>query len=348
MKMLSTSDLEDLALGSSILGSGGGGNPAYDLLMAKEQFQKYKGVELVSVSSLKDDDLVVPVAFMGAPLVCIEKIPSGREFDQIIDKIEETLGKKVTHLMAAEIGGANAFTPLIAAAKRRMKVLDADTLGRAFPELQMSSCNLHKISPTPSILADSLGNCITLDLQDTFALERFCRRITVEMGSNAAVSTYLMTGKQAKKAVISGSVTRAINIGRTLKNSNEPIECLIKTHGAKKLCAGMIIDVNQQVLDGFLKGTFTILDENKKVVVHYQNEFLMVEREGIPLASTPDIIMPLEQETGTPITSESLQYGLRVVLVGLQSPELWRTEKGLETVGPKVFGYEIDYNKIKI
>ena len=348
MRLLCEMDLEDLAVGAAVLGSGGGGNPAYDLLMAKEQFQKGKQVGLAALEDLDETAVVAPVAFMGAPLVCVEKIPSGREFDLLLDKLEERIGKKVTHLVAAEIGGANAFTPLTAAARRGVKVLDADTIGRAFPELQMSSCNLFGINPSPAHLVDAMGNYIALELPDPRDLERFCRRITIEMGSSAALCAYVMDGVQARETLIPGSVSRAISSGREMRTSSRPISCLIRTPKGKLLCEGMIVAVEQQIIAGFLRGTFTVLGEKGNVTVHYQNEYLLAEEEGVPLACTPDILIPLESETATPVTSEALQYGLRVSLIALPAPHLWRTEKGLALVGPAAFGYRADYNKIKI
>jgi hypothetical protein len=262
--------------------------------------------------------------------------------------LEERIGKKVTHLVAAEIGGANAFTPLAVAARRGVQVLDADTIGRAFPELQMSSCNLYGINPCPAHLVDAMGNYIALELPNPRDLERFCRRITIEMGSSAALCAYVMDGTQAQQALIPGSVSRAISIGREMRRSSKPIANLVHTQKGKLLCEGIIAAVDQRIIDGFLRGTFTVFDGNAKVTVHYQNEFLLAEKDGVPMACTPDILIPLESETATPVTSEALQYGLRVSLIALPAPQLWRTEKGLGLVGPAAFGYQADYNRIKV
>jgi len=32
-----------------------------------------------------------------------------------------------------------------------------------------------------------------------------------------------------------------------------------------------------------------------------------------------------------------------VVIVGIPCDEKWRTPKGIETVGPRYFGYDVDY-----
>lgn len=133
MKQISIADLDDLALGATVLGAGGGGDPAYDLLITKQYLENYQSATLVDINEVEEDGLVLPVAFMGAPLVCIEKLPSGLEFKAVIKMAEELLGKKISYLVAAEVGGGNAFTPLMVGAQLGIPVIDADTLGGLFP-----------------------------------------------------------------------------------------------------------------------------------------------------------------------------------------------------------------------
>lgn len=353
MKKISAADLQDLALGATILGSGGGGDPSYDLLMAKQQMETTESVELIPIDELPSDALVAPIAFMGAPLVGIEKLPSGREFPSIIQSIEQSVGKKVSHLLAAEIGGANAFTPIIAGAQLGLPVIDGDSLGRAFPELQMSSCNLMGISPSPAFLADALGNSISVHEGNAETIENQCREITVGMGSSAAVCLYLMSGMQAKKSVIPQSYSKAIGIGKAIRlakgsGKNPTTTTLVERFNASLVTSGTIIDIDQSIEEGFLKGSFSIKSERASIKVLYQNEFLAAFEGKKPLACTPDLLIPLEQTTGRPITSENLQYGARVDLIALPSPKLWTTQEGLNLVGPQYFGYDIDYETIRL
>lgn len=347
MRQLTVNDLEYLALGSAILGSGGGGDPAYDLLMARHEMEKYGPVTLLDLDDLNPDDLIVPVGFMGAPLVCIEKLPCGREFEELLRILEETLKRKPSAILSAEIGGANAFTPLTIAGRLNLPVVDADTLGRAFPQLQMSSCNLMGVPIAPAYLADSLGNTVMLNVSDANTLEKMARHVTVAMGSSCAVAMYLMDGTQAKQCVIPGSVSQAIAIGRCIHEARvrsvDPIKALLQEVGGVVLGTGSIVDINQSIKDGFLEGTATIMDKDGCIDLLYQNEYLLARQQEKVLATTPDILMLMEVENGTPITSESLRYGLRVALVALPAPKIWQTPEGLKLVGPRFFGYEVDY-----
>lgn len=343
MRELDLEDLIDLSLGATILGSGGGGSPEYDLLMAEKHLEEYGKTRLADVTELKDDDLVVPIAFGGAPLVSSELLPSGRECDELLHLIQRLYGKKPTHLMPAEIGGANALTPFLYASRLDIPVLDADTIGRAFPELQMTSCHLMGVSPNPAFVVDVLGNSVIINAKDAPSLEMIGRKNIVAMGSSALMGLYLMDGMLAKKSVIQGTISQAINIGMTIRASkakgDNPLDELENHHGVRMIDSGVIDNIDQKIEEGFLKGTVSIIGNNK-LTIAYQNEYLKVESESELIAVTPEIITLVDSESFLPITSEKLLFGMRVTVIALPAPALWMTEAGLKVVGPKYFGYE--------
>ena len=61
------------------------------------------------------------------------------------------------------------------------------------------------------------------------------------------------------------------------------------------------------------------------------------------LAVTPDLISILDAETGEPITTETLRYGFRVVVLAIPGHPHWRSEAGLQVVGPAYFGYDVPF-----
>jgi DUF917 family protein len=201
MLYLQNEELDDLAWGAAILGSGGGGDTAYDLMIAKDALGPTNKIPLLGLEELKGEELIVSMEFIGAPLVYLEKFPSGKEFETILSLIEKRFGRKPSAVFPAEIGGGNAFPPFYVAAKWGIPVLDADMLGRAFPELQMCSCALKGISPSPAFIADALGNGCTLEVADGETLERISRQIAISMGSIAGFSCYPMSGSEAQKAL---------------------------------------------------------------------------------------------------------------------------------------------------
>jgi DUF917 family protein len=55
----------------------------------------------------------------------------------------------------------------------------------------------------------------------------------------------------------------------------------------------------------------------------------------------------LDAETGQPVTTEALRYGFRVALLGIPCDPRWRTPAGLSLVGPRYFGYDIEYKPVE-
>ena len=94
MRKISTKDIEYIAMGSTVLGTGGGGDPYIGKLLAKEAIHKYGDVSLIAAKELKDDALVVSIAAFGAPMILVEKLFSGEEFKRAFDMMEAYLGKK--------------------------------------------------------------------------------------------------------------------------------------------------------------------------------------------------------------------------------------------------------------
>ena len=77
MRLLTEQNIEDIALGAAVLGTGGGGDPYIGKLMARQAIRDYGPVELYALDELNEDDLIVPTAMMGAPTVMVEKMPNG-------------------------------------------------------------------------------------------------------------------------------------------------------------------------------------------------------------------------------------------------------------------------------
>ena len=99
----------------------------------------------------------------------------------------------------------------------------------------------------------------------------------------------------------------------------------------------------------FNRGSLTIKGSaqfsGKNVGIEFQNEnyvafILRPDGSKDILATVPDLISLVDDDTGEPITTEEVRYGLRVVAIAVPCSPKWTTPQGLATVEPKVFGYE--------
>lgn len=344
-------ELDALAIGANVLGSGGGGDPAYDMLIAKECIREWGPVVLQSVDDLEDQSWIAPIGYMGAPLICLEKIPSGKEFPLILKQLEKCQ-MPISGLVPFEIGGSNAFAPFVVAGQLGLPVIDADTFGRAFPEMNMSVCELAKINPSPAIIVDNHDQYAIVHAKDGLSMERQLRALTTSMGASAAVCTYPMQGRQAKNILIRESVSLAIEMGKAFIENRKsgglaPIE-ILKNWRGKLLCEGAIVDIDSSLQDSFLKGKVFIKKGKQEWMIHFQNEFLAVEESCQFLATTPDIIVLIDKDSGLPIPVERLAFGLEVSVCALPAPAIWQTPAGLACTGPKHFGFPCDYQPISV
>ena len=107
MRKITKKDIEYIAMGSTVLGTGGGGDPYIGKFLAKEAINKHGEVSLIDAKELKDDALVVPIAAFGAPMILVEKLFSGEEFIQAFEMMESYLGRKIDAVMPAEARGLN-------------------------------------------------------------------------------------------------------------------------------------------------------------------------------------------------------------------------------------------------
>lgn len=356
IKTITRADMADIALGGAFLGTGGGGDPYIGKLMAEQAIEGHGPVDVLDVDALKDDDLIVPVAMMGAPTVMLEKLPRGDEAMAALRSLEAVMGRKATAIFCIEAGGLNSTIPIAVAATAGLPIVDGDGMGRAFPELQMVSMTMFDIHACPMAMADEKGNALVLNTVDNLSTEKFARVITVEMGGAGMIALYPMTGAQAKKAILRGSLSLIANIGQVIRTeqaaNRNPADRLAKDLGGVRLFEGRVTDVDRRTEGGFARGQAIIEGletyQGKSMTLKFQNEFLMAENEaGEPVAMTPDLICLLDLETGQPITTEQMGYGYRVIVFGLPCDPKWRSDHGLDLVGPKYFGYDCNYQPIE-
>src|SRR5207244_2967065 len=111
-------------------------------------------VSLMSPLELADEDWGAIVSNMGAPLVGQERLADSRNIARAVEIQEGLLGAKFRAVMSLEIGGGNGIQPLMAAAHLDLPVVDADTMGRAYPEAQLTSVAVDALAPYPFVLYD--------------------------------------------------------------------------------------------------------------------------------------------------------------------------------------------------
>ena len=343
--------LESIATGAAILGTGGGGNPYIGRLRAREAIRQHGPVPVLAPEELPDGARVVCVGGIGAPTVGIEKLRDQQSYDAL-RAIEECTGEKATAMISNEIGGSNSLEPLIPAAVAGLPVVDADGMGRAFPEFQMKTYFVYGVPCCPMALADEKGNIVIIeDVVSPLWAERLARAVTIQMGCAACYAVAPMSAEQVRRTAIPHTLSLARRLGEAVAGARsrgeDPVDAVLATCPGEVLFAGKVMDVARRTTAGFARGTLSIdgLDDfrGERMSIDFQNENLIARRNGRIVCTVPDLICAVATETGEPVTTEVMRYGLRVTVVGFPAPDLWTTPEGLAVVGPRAFGYEHDY-----
>jgi DUF917 family protein len=355
LRDLTFDDIESLAVGAWILGTGGGGNPYLPLLNMRVLYREGYRVQLMDPADLADDDWVGTVANMGAPLVGQERLTDSLTLARAVSVMEKHIGRRFVALMGMEIGGANGVRPFMAAAHLKLPVVDADTMGRAYPELQMTSVAVGGLAPYPLTGVDVRGFESIVNKVPTWKwAERVLRKICVEYGSVAATSQPPRTGAEVKQWCIHGTVTKAIAIGRAVREAQrrheDPIAAILSVEPGKLLYKGKVTDVERRATEGFLRGIarFDGLDDwrGSGLTINFQNEWIVARRDGEPIAMSPDLICVLDSVSGEAVGSETIRYGQRVTVIALPPSPIFLSPRGLEHVGPRAFGYDIEFRSV--
>ena len=262
-RVLTGDDIEALAVGAWILGTGGGGDPYQKLLNLRQLYRAGHTVSLIDPMALADDALIAVVSNMGAPIVGQERLADPEFSVRPVRMMERYLGRKFDAVMALEIGGGNGLQPLMIGALTGLPVVDADTMGRAYPEAQMTSVAVANLKCYPFAMADIRDNEVIIPRAVSWHwMERISRKACTEIGSVAATCKAPRSGAEVKEHGILYTTSKAIVLGETVRAANrdhtDPIDAVLEAAHGKRLFTGKVVDVERRTTEGFLRGKAAI------------------------------------------------------------------------------------------
>lgn len=352
MWIVDSDALESIAIGAGVLGTGGGGNPYYGKLHARRLIEEGAKVEIVSPDEAPDDAIVASVGSMGSPTIGVERIPRGDESLIALRALEQHVGKPAQYLIPGEIGGVNSTRPMVVGALAGLPVIDGDGMGRAFPELQMDTFSIYGVSIAPATLADPRHNTVVFPtVEDAHTLERYARAVTIQMGGSAGYAFPIMSGAEMRRTAIPYTISLARSIGDAVREArrrhDDPVAAITAFGDSQLLFTGKVADIERRLVGGFARGAVLVdgLGDHtgERMRIEFQNEYLVAFRDDTSVAIVPDLICIVDLESGEPITTELLRYGLRIAVLGMPAPRKLKTPEALAVVGPRAFGYDIDF-----
>ncbi len=366
IRTLTEQEMIDMMVGSSIQATRSS-NSASLIARVREAFAQGKRFTMISVEDLPDDwTIVIPSAIGGGGAweyvrerAARQKLPLVEEpMLKAIQALSRHVGRPFQAVVRTEAAGST-LTAFLMAHALGVPVVDACVTGRAVPEMQQSVPFINGIAATPAAMVTRWGDTMVIDKAvDDYRVEDFGRAAAVASGGSVQMANSPLRGAEVKRGLIRGSVSEAIRYGRTVREAREqgrdPIAALLSVSNGYELFRGRVTRADMKAEGGFtwwnveLAGLGTYAGHVYRVFV--KNENIVSWLDGTPDAMAPDLISNLDPKTGDAVTSQGLggyELNTEVVMVGIPASPMWRTPRGIDVLGPRHFGFDLDYVPIE-
>ena len=359
-------DVEDLTTGCTFFGTGGGGDKQLGLDMLYPHVDAGKRIEIIDVKTVKDDDWVASPYYSGTiapPTPEIEALRSRFPMDYYekelalgLATLEDHMGIKFAAVAPFELGGINTPAPIDAAVKHGISCVDGDYAGRAVPEICQNTVCVHKFPMTPMALIDWFGNKSIVDHIINYEMgERISKGLSEVAWGRLGNVAFPVQGKQFHEAIIPGTLTKSYEVGKIIRESREsgdnPAERIVEKFGGWVLFRGEVVGRTWENREGYMYGETEIkgsgLKPGSKMKIWFKNENHITWLDGKPWITSPDIIEVIDAKSGEPITNTDIKKGNIVSVIGMKIEPIFRTPEGLNVLGPKHFGFDLEYKPIE-
>lgn len=367
-KVLQTEqEIEDFVRGCTFFGTGGGGDPKEGLSLLLESFKSGKKIQWVDMEEIEGEKWTTAPAGMGsiAPLtpektkmldqLNLRERKVKRPLAEAVRELEKYLQAEVDVLVPIEIGGGNTPIPLDTAAQLGKVIVDGDYTGRAIPEAEQSIPALYNKKITPIACVDDWGNVTIIKEAVNLAVaERLGKLISTTATGLCGETFFTMKAKKMKEVLVPGTLTKCLRVGKKMREAREegadPVRAVVEEIDGWLLFKGRVFKRETEDKEGYYWGTNTIEGlgefQGHTLKIWFKNENQVSWLDDVTYVTSPDIIEVVELETAEPITNTDLKEGTLVAVVGAKN-ERYRTKKGIELLGPRHYGFNLDYIPIE-
>src|SRR5262249_9890365 len=254
-----------------------------------------------------------------------------------VEELAAYTGRNITAIVPFELGAGNTANPIDAAHRLGLTLVDGDCAGRAIPELSQTTAALAGIPFTPGAIVDPWGNVLIMKEAAGAALaERLGKMISIatklpDMKAPCAHAGFLMRGRELESIVVPGGVSRALDVGRAIREAvahrQDPIAAAARQLDGWVLFRGRVVKKDWESRDGYMFGTTTVegegTDQRRTLQIWFKNENHVTWRDGRAWVVSPDLIMVLDVN-GVPYTNTALPEGAQVGVIAARADDKLR------------------------
>jgi uncharacterized protein len=331
MRTLTANDVEAACLGGGVFACGGGGWLEHGLQNGHLAVTLGRP-KLADIKEIPQNGLIVTISAIGAPASDdFEMWPKDylKAFELVRDAAEEMYRLPVVGVMNAQNGYSSSVNCWMPAAAFDIPVVDAAGDIRAHPTIKLGAMGYADDPHFTTVQAvvggkRALGAYLeVLAKGNLFRTANILRAASVQSGGFIASARLPLPVKIVRERAALGAISWAIKLGEamqkaTAKGAKEIIKTIAKTTGGKILLEGEISNVQLRTEGGFDHAHYTVLvnktgqTSKGEATLYLMNEFMAVNINKKRMATFPDTISVLSNETGLPLKSGDIKKGMNV------------------------------------
>lgn len=339
----------DAILGGAILGGGGGGSMAGGMEKIKEA-NRLGEIRLIDIDDIDAETILLTCSAVGAPAAKKARaLPA--DFVRVVEILTSNGCGTIAGFIPNECGGGSITNGWLPAAMMKLPVVDALCNGRAHPTGLMGAMGLHKQPDYISRQAAAGGNReegLYLEMHasgDIKNVSYMVRTAADRAGGLVAVARNPVKASYVKKYGACGALKQAIGLGRTVREASgeggEKVAEAAATYlGGEIIAFGEVTGADIVTQGGFDTGNVTV----DGFEASFWNEYMTLEKNGVRIATFPDLITTLDVN-GNPVSTAEIRTGQKVYLLRVPAANLilgegMRSKELMESIEP-VIGKEI-------
>ncbi len=370
---ISTShDSEALVIGLALLSTGGGGLPERGRIYLTALLEEFGKIQWVPLQSLDREQHTCTVFGVGSvaphePLSEAEAVARGfrgerypRPGVRAVRELTRNTGWDICGIVPFELGGFNTTVAIDAAVRLGIPLIDGDYIGRALPEISQSLPAALGYDAHPLAVCDNWGTSLMLtDCPSVAVTETVGKMISIVtktplFTATCAIAGFALTAGQAASALVPGSLSRALDIGRRIlharQGSGDPVQAAAVACGGTVVFQGEVTSVDWEDAQGYMTGTAAVTGygcfTGAVARLWFRNENHILWIDDGPAATSPDLIAVVSSESAEPLVNTSLKAGQPVALLAMPCDPRYRAEELLNLTEPRHYGYDVPYTSV--
>jgi uncharacterized protein len=358
-------ELDDFLRGANFMSASGGGDPAVQRELLREDLAR--GLEVGwSPIDAQSDEIICTACFSGsiAPEVFqtsdeANRLARGerlrRPLAEAINELEDYMERPIGGLVSIEIGAINSGAILDAAATLGKPLVDGDYAGRAIPELHATTPHVFGMEVLPWALCDEYGNRVVIraSASNAFA-ERIGKYLAQASFGLIGCALVPLRAREVARILVAGTFTECLELGRAIREARErsedPVGAAARALDGWVLFRGTIVKRSWENT-GYMEGVEEIAGDGdyygQTLKIWFKNENHLSWLDGKPWVCSPDLIEVCDFDTAEPLVNTYLKEGDRVAVVGRRRREHFDSPAGLEALGPRHFGFDVEFKPIE-